>query len=106
MADVDSGPPRTIRRAAFGYAAEGHPAQILPNPGSSFSNWENDEPTYCTVRLAKKSRFSITDGRVSPTLAAAWALGAVGRRLPSARPPTTTTFPVRSVDVTEEVSLA
>ena len=50
---VESGPPKALRLAAFGLP---HMWQISPQPGSWFSNWEKDEPTYCTVKLANRSR--------------------------------------------------
>src|ERR1700730_1861386 len=54
------------------------------------------------VKLAKKS-VDPCIGSVYPTLPTAWVFGAVGRRAPSARPPTT--CPVLGA-MTDEVSLA
>src|SRR6516225_2893579 len=105
---VESGPPNASSRAALAVgepAGPGHPVQMLPQPGCSFSNCENEEPTYCTVKLAKKSR-PLCSGCVKPTNAAACPLGAVGRRLPSCSPPTNSSTPGAGISVTEEVNLA
>ena len=74
------------RRAAFGSVAV---PPIWPQPGCSFSNCEKEEPTYCTVRTEKKFRTESICW-LNPMLPTAWNFGAVGRRLPSARPPTIT----------------
>ena len=71
---------------------------MTPKFGCSFSNCENEEPTYCTVSTEKKSR-PLPIGWVKPTLATPWNLGAVGSRFPSERPPTgRPVFGSRTVD--------